>query len=219
MRICFINTKMDNKITFDLRLFEIAFNKAIEIINSESNLLSKKVNIKPDELEKLSSEKEDIMNFIDWHIPLIVRYIKMHKGDLDDIQDLADLAIRAKVINSTAQAELQKKTKLTHNESLARQKVSTITVMIEKEAQESIPILEAIFENDSDEMPKKITKLLKDMFAALENNFNKLMARKNINDQIFQVISKAMKEENQINYSPKKRKKNIQGNLLYNEDC
>lgn len=208
---------MSNKITFDLNLLELALNKAIEVMNAESDLLSKRFNIKVEELEKISSEKEDIMNFIDWHIPIIVRYIKMHKGDLDDISDLSNLAIRAETINDSAKSVLQRKANLIEKKALTRQKVSTITVISAKMEQK--PILEAVFINDSDEMPKKITCLLKEMFSALENNFNKLSARKKINDQIFEVVSQTMKEDQKVGYSPKKRKENLQGNLIYNEDC
>ncbi len=205
---------MNNKIVFDLKLLELALHKAIEVLQRESALLTH-INVKPDELDNLSSEKEDIMNFIDWHIPIIVRYIKIHKGDLDDIQDLSNLAIKAKVINESVQLDL--KPKIAMKAVIANQKVSSITIMSSDNLEK--PLLDAVFNNDSEEMPKIITKLLKDMFFELEINFNKLSARKKLNDQVFNLVSKSMKEEQQISYSPKRKKEDIQGNLIYNEDC
>ena len=205
---------MDNKIVFDLKLLELALHKAVEVLQRESTLLTH-TNVKPDELDSLSSEKEDIMNFIDWHIPIIVRYIKIHKGDLDDIQDLSNLAIKAKAINEMVQLDM--KPKIAMKAVIGNQKVSSITIMSSDNPEK--PLLDAIFNNDSEEMPKIITKLLKDMFFELEINFNKLSARKKLNDQVFNLVSKTIKEEQQISYSPKRKKENIHGNLIYNEDC
>lgn len=205
---------MNNKIVFDLKLLELALHKAIEVLQKESALLSH-INVKPDALDSLSSEKEDIMNFIDWHIPIIVRYIKMHKGDLDDIQDLSNLAIKAKAINERIEADT--KPKIAMKTIIGNQKVSSITIMSTDNLEK--PLLDAIFNNDSEEMPKVITKLLKDMFFELELNFNKLSTRKKLNNQIFNLVSKTIKEEQQISYNPKRKKEIIQGNLIYNEDC
>lgn len=206
----------DNKIIFDLALLELALRKAIEILNAESDLLSEKINVKIDQLDKLAKDKEDIMQFIEWHIPIIVRYVKIHQNDMDDIQDIFDLATRAQAMNKAAQEEIQKKVKFQPGRR-SFEKASTITVM--SGAAKAEPVLEAVFVNDSEEMPKKISTLLKAMLKALENGFNKMLARKKLNDQIFDVMSAAMKSVNSISYSPKKKKQNLQNNLIYNEDC
>jgi hypothetical protein len=205
---------MDHRITFDLNLLEFALIKAIESLQIESSLLNK-INIKPEDLDRVASDKEDIMNFIEWHIPIIVRYIKMHKGDLDDLDDLSDLAIKSKAINKAAQAAIQ--SKINNKIVLGSQKVSTITIVTPENPQK--PLLDAVFKNDSQEMPQKLTKLLKEMLCELESNFNKLTARKRLNDQIFNLVSQTVKEDQKVSYNPKRKKEHIQGNLIYNEDC
>jgi hypothetical protein len=209
---------MDNKITFDLELLQFALSKAIEILNNESKLVTTTFNVKPQDLDRLASEKEDVMNFIDWHIPIIVRYIKMHKGDLDDIQDISNLAIRANVINKSVQEEIQKNIKLPQKNTIGQQKVSSITLIESKPSQDR-ELIDILFVNDSDEMPKTITRLLKEVFVALEDNFNKLSSRKNLNEQIFNIVSKTIKEDQKVSYSPKRKKENLHGNLIYSEDC
>lgn len=209
---------MDNKITFDLELLQLALSKAVEILNNESKLVTATFNVKPQDLDRLASEKEDVMNFIDWHIPIVVRYIKMHKYDLDDIEDISNLAIRASTINKSVQEELQRNLKLPDKNTIGQQKVSTIT-LIESKASKDKELIDILFINDSDEMPKIITKLLKEVFMALEENINKLSARKNLNEQIFNIVSKTIKEDQKVSYSPKRKKENLQGNLIYSEDC
>ena len=205
---------MDNKINVDLNLLELALVKAIEVLKTESNLLMK-INVKGDELEKIASEKEDVMNFIEWHIPIIVRYIKIHKGDLDDIDDLANLAIRSKAINKIAQESI--KPKIENKAMIGNQKISTITIFGQDNSKK--PLLDIIFKNDNEDMPKRLTMLLKDMFLELETNFNRLSARKQMNDHLFEIVSQTMKEDQRVSYSPKKKKEVIRGNLIYNEDC
>jgi hypothetical protein len=205
---------MDHRITFDLNLLEFALIKAIESLQIESSLLNK-INIKPEDLDRVASDKEDIMNFIEWHIPIIVRYIKMHKGDLDDLDDLSDLAIKSKAINKAAQATIQPK--INNKIVLGSQKVSTLTIVTPENPQK--PLLDAVFKNDTQDMPQKLTKLLKEMLCELESNFNKLTARKRLNDQIFNLVSQTVKEDQKVSYNPKRKKENIQGNLIYNEDC
>ena len=70
----------NTKLHFDLNLLEFALRRTIEICNTESGILTSRANINTEELDKIYAEKEDLMNFIDWHKPLIVRYIKMHKN-------------------------------------------------------------------------------------------------------------------------------------------
>jgi hypothetical protein len=207
---------MDNKITFDLKLLEFALNKAIEILTYESVLVSTRLNVKAEELEKISSEKEDIMNFIDWHIPLIVRYIKMHKED-NDLSDISQLALKADIINKNVQEELHKKVKPPQQQSIGQQKISTIT-LVSNEKEEK-PLIDVIFVNDSDSMPKTITKLLKELVAELESNINKLSVRKKLNEQIFNIVTETIKSDNKVSYSPKRKKENIEGNFIYKEDC
>jgi paraquat-inducible protein B len=139
----------------------------------------------------------------------------MHKGDLDDLDDLSDLAIKSKAINKAAQATIQPK--INNKIVLGSQKVSTLTIVTPENPQK--PLLDAVFKNDTQDMPQKLTKLLKEMLCELESNFNKLTARKRLNDQIFNLVSQTVKEDQKVSYNPKRKKENIQGNLIYNEDC
>lgn len=205
---------MNHKIIFNLNLLELAFEKAIENLQNESNLLMQS-NTKAAELDRIVSEKEDIMNFIEWHIPIIIRYIKMHKGDLDDINDISQLAIRSQAINKAAQDGMPPK--VNSKLQVVTPRVSTITLLNDEDIQQ--PMLDVIFINDSVEMPKKLTVLLKELFSELERNFHKLLARKQLNDQIFNIFSKTIREKQKIYYHPKRVKENIQGNLIHNEDC
>ncbi len=215
----------NKKIHFDLNLLEFALSKTIEICNLESEILSSKIKIDVEDLDKIYQEKEDLMNFIDWHIPLIVRYIKMHKNDLDDADDIKNLAIRAMAMNATAYNALKTSTQLPiqSSEVIGNDKVSTITIMhAENDIQK---VLEVFFINDSDDMVKIISKLLKEMISALEVNFNKISARKHLNDQILILMSDALTfaKKQKESYNPKRKKDTVHScndeYVIYNQDC
>jgi len=205
---------MEHKITFDLNLLELALDKAIENLQTESKLLMQ-INIKPDDLDRVANEKDDIMNFIEWHIPIIVRYIKMHKKDLDDINDLSQLYIRSKALNQTAQANIQEKINI--KSQITTGMVSTISIIAPQSNNQ--PPLDIMFINDSIETPKRLTNLLKNLFSELENNLHKLTARKKLNDQIFNLVSQTLKSEQKVSYSPKRRKEIMHSsNIIYSEE-
>ncbi len=180
----------DTKLHFDLNLLEFALRRIIEICNAESEILTSRANINTEELDKIYAEKEDLMNFIDWHKPLIVRYIKMHKNDLDDAADISNLAIRAMAMNSTYNT-LKMPLPLKSSQVIGNDKISTLTIM--HPGEELKTILEVVFINDTDEMIKTISRLIADMQKALEDNLNKIAARKYIGDQILTAISDTLK--------------------------
>lgn len=213
----------DKKIYFDLNLLEMALTKVIEVLNFESEILSSNLNVDPQQLNMICEQKEDIMNFIDWHIPIIVRYIKVHKDDMDDTEDLKNLAVRASMMDNEVHTSLKKKLSFHKTDVIGNDKTSSITVINTDEQTKAL--LEVIFENDSEEMPKKIASLLKEMMISLEINFNKISARKKLNDQILAEVGKkiAIEKKQKEGYNPSTKKKSPHsGNdthLILNQDC
>jgi hypothetical protein len=214
----------DKKLHFDLNLLEFALRKTIEICNAESEILTKIADINVETLEEIYEEKEDLMNFIDWHIPLIVRYIKMHKNDLDDIADIYNLAIRASAMNATYNtATIKMLSSKQPNQVIGNDKISTLTIMHDVDGLKTI--LDIIFINDTDEMLNTISRLMQDMLVALEINANKIAARKNVNDQILTLMSDTLKvaKKQKESYNPRRKKIPVySGNdesVIYNKDC
>jgi hypothetical protein len=213
----------DKKIYFDLNLLEMALTKAIEILNLESEILSSKLNVNPQQLNIICDQKEDIMNFIDWHIPIIVRYIKVHKDAMDDIDDLKNLAVRAGMMNKELHDSLKNKLPFDNKNVIGNDKRSSITIIHTEE--ESKEVLEVIFTNDSEDTPKIISSLLKEMMTALEINFNKISARKKLNDQILDEVGKkiAVDKKQKESYNPTTRKKGPHSSndthVILNQDC
>lgn len=208
------------KLHFDLNLLKFALEKAIELCNLESKIFKSKIDVKVEELDRICQEKEDLINFIEWHIPLIVRYIKIHKDDLDDIDDLRNLGSRADAMTKGLQPpSLKQNLSVNDEKAIGNDKVSTITIIDTNKQQKKI--LEVVFENDSDVMPKNLSSLLKEMMGALEQNFNILSARKTFNDYLLNLMSDVMKTENNknTNYNPKKKQARSGAHIIYNEDC
>jgi len=213
----------DKKIYFDLNLLEIALTKAIEILNLESEILSSNLNVDPQQLNMICDQKEDIMNFIDWHIPIIVRYIKVHKDAMDDIDDLKNLAVRASMMNKELHDSLKNKLPFDNKNVIGNDKRSSITIIHTDEQTKAL--LEVIFTNDSEDMPKIISSLLKEMMISLEINFNKISARKKLNDQILDEVGKkiAVDKKQKESYNPTTRKKSPHSSndthVILNQDC
>lgn len=199
--------------TFDLKLLEMALQKSIELCNAESDLLNNKLKISQDALNEISQEKEDVMNFIEWHIPLIVRYIKMHKNNFHD--DISNLAERTKLIHAAAQNEIQKK--LPKQKVIGNTKTSTMTILSQNFKNKQI--VNVTFVNDTNDMPVTIERLLKEMISALEINFHKIFTRKKLNDQILEIAGETIAQTNNMNYNPRKKKHSNSTNLILNEDC
>lgn len=213
----------DKQIYFDLNLLGMALTKAIEILNLESEILSSKLNVNPQQLNTICEQKEDIMNFIDWHIPIIVRYIKIHKGGMDDIDDLKNLAVRASMINKDLHDSLKNKLPFDNKNIIGNDKRSSITII--HTGEQSKEVLEVIFTNDSEDMPKRISSLLKEMMVALEINFNKISARKKLNDKLLDEVGKkiAVEKKQKESYNPTTRKKGPHSSndthVILNQDC
>ncbi len=213
----------DKKIYFDLNLLEMALTKVIEVLNLESEILRSNLNVDPQQLNMICDQKEDIMNFIDWHIPIIVRYIKVHKDAMDDIDDLKNLAVRASMMNKELHDSLKNKLPFDNKNVIGNDKRSSITIIHTEE--ESKEVLEVIFTNDSEDMPKIISSLLKEMMISLEINFNKISARKKLNDQILDEVGKkiAADKKQKESYNPTTRKKSPHSSndthLILNQDC
>lgn len=207
------NINTEKTLVFDLSLLEIALQKAIELCNAESEMLSSKLNVKLNELERISDEKIDVMNFIDWHIPIIVRYINMHKDEIDSASEIIPLATRCKIVNDIAINEMKTK----YQPVIGNDKVSTITILNCEDEPKSL--LELVFLNDSEKMPSKISSLLKEMIQALENNFHKISFRKTLNDQILNLASEVIASEKKTTYNPKKSHIKPSDTLIFTEDC
>jgi hypothetical protein len=173
------------KLEFDLELLELALTRAIELCFLEINLLSSKDN--KEKLQKLFTEKEDLLEFFTWHQAIIVSYLKLHKNQL---KDFISLGLRLQNLDQLAQEKIKAKIPL-QNKVFGQDLVSSITIFPEEDSQEKV---ELVFLKDTKERPSRIGQLFKELIKSLENNFNTIQNKMEMKELEMNLLQKVAKE-------------------------
>ena len=134
-------------------------------------MMHSKFQIDTEKLDAICSEKIDLMNFVEWNIPLIVQYIAKHKDipglrNKDQINQLIELASKVEVSNNIASSDPN--LVVISREAANNSPNTTIST---HNGDDDNTIVQITFLNDAPDKPSLILELLKEVHGGYQREF------------------------------------------------
>ncbi len=216
--------------SLDLQVVVSALHRMIDICNVESEMMRSRFRINANELNELHHEKNNLMNFLEWHISSIGLYISNHISMLKNEMltgRFMELFVRMEAIEQLLIHEVQSSDTATQRDFITsyKQGIHNITASQNKTDQNKIVKIDTqiSFTNHTDEMPIIVVNLLKEFMLALEYNFHSVMCRKKLNNTMLSIMTTTVADQQKNHtYNPKTKKQGIyskNAHVLLNEDC